>query len=66
MTEPSTLSQDRPARHVPPGTAIALSYRVVLRQLTSRGRIIGLTLLALVAPLSGWALGTSTPRSTIP
>jgi ABC-2 type transport system permease protein len=30
-----------------------------LRQLTSRGRIIGLTLLALVAPLSGWALGTS-------
>ena len=59
MTEPSTLSQDRPARHVPAGTAIALSYRVVLRQLTSRGRIIGLTLLALVAPLSGWALGTS-------
>jgi len=59
MTEPSTLSQDRPARHVPAATAIALAYRVVLRQLTSRGRIIGLTLLALVAPLSGWALGSS-------
>ncbi len=59
MTERSTLSQDRPARHVAAGTAIVLSYRVVLRQLTSRGRIIGLTLLALVAPLSGWALGTS-------
>jgi ABC-2 type transport system permease protein len=57
MTEPSALS--RPARHVPAGTAIVLSYRVVLRQLTSRGRIIGLTLLALVAPLSGWALGTA-------
>ncbi len=61
MTEPSTLSRDRPARHVAAGTAIALSYRIVLRQLTSRGRIIGLTLLALVAPLSGWALGSSDP-----
>ena len=59
MTEPSTLSRDRPARHVPAATAIVLAYRVVLRQLTSRGRIIGLTLLALVAPLSGWALGSS-------
>jgi ABC-2 type transport system permease protein len=61
MTEPGTLSRERPVRHVPPGTAIALSYQVVLRQLTSRGRIIGLTLLALVAPLSGWALGSSDP-----
>jgi hypothetical protein len=37
------------ARHVAPGVAVALSYRVVLRQLTSRSRIIGLSLLALVA-----------------
>lgn len=46
-------------RHVAPGTAITLSYRVVLRQLTSRARIIGLTLLALVAPVSGFALGSA-------
>jgi ABC-2 type transport system permease protein len=51
--------QRRPARHVAPGTAIALTYQVVLRQLTSRSRIIGLTLLALVAPISGFALGSS-------
>jgi ABC-2 type transport system permease protein len=31
----------------------------VLRQLTSRSRIIGLTLLALVAPISGFALGSA-------
>jgi ABC-2 type transport system permease protein len=49
------------SRHVAPATAIALSYRVVLRQLTSRSRIIGLTLLALVAPISGFALGSSDP-----
>jgi ABC-2 type transport system permease protein len=49
------------SRHVAPATAIALSYRVLLRQLTSRSRIIGLTLLALVAPISGFALGSSDP-----
>ena len=46
-------------RHVAPGAAIGLSYQVVLRQLASRGRIIGLSLLALIAPLSGWALGSA-------
>jgi len=46
-------------RSVPPGAAVALTYRIVLRQLTSRGRIIGLSLLALIAPLSGWALGAA-------
>ena len=46
-------------RHVAPGAAITLSYQVVLRQLASRGRIIGLSLLALIAPLSGWALGSA-------
>ncbi len=46
-------------RHVAAATATALSYRVVLRQLTSRSRIIGLTLLALVAPISGFALGSA-------
>ncbi len=58
MTElrnPATPSH----RHVAPGAAIGLSYQVVLRQLASRGRIIGLSLLALIAPLSGWALGSA-------
>ncbi len=50
---------DRVRRHVAPGAAIALSYRVVLRQLTSRSRIVGLSLLALVAPISAFALGSA-------
>ncbi len=52
-------SPDRTRRHVAPGAAMALSYRVVLRQLTSRSRIIGLSLLALVAPISAFALGSA-------
>ena len=52
---------DRARRHVAAGAAIALSYQVVLRQLTSRSRIIGLSLLALVAPVSAFALGSSDP-----
>ncbi len=51
--------QQQPQRHVGAGTAVVLSYQVVLRQLTSRSRIIGLTLLALVAPISGFALGSA-------
>ena len=49
------------SRSVGTATAVGLSYRIVLRQLTSRGRIIGLSLLALIAPLSAWALGRSDP-----
>jgi ABC-2 type transport system permease protein len=49
------------SRPVGPATAIGLSYRIVVRQLTSRGRIIGLSLLALIAPLSAWAVGRSDP-----
>jgi len=52
---------DRARRHVAAAAAIALSYQVVLRQLTSRSRIIGLSLLALVAPVSAFALGSSDP-----
>jgi ABC-2 type transport system permease protein len=56
----SVPAPDRaPARHVAPTAAITLTYQVALRQLTSRSRLIGLTLLALVAPLSGFALGTA-------
>src|SRR6056297_1835983 len=51
--------QQLPSQLVPPGTVIALAYQVVLRQLTSRSRIIGLGLLALVAPISGFALGSA-------
>jgi ABC-2 type transport system permease protein len=48
----------RAERHsVPPTRALALAYRVVLRQLTSRGRIIALTALALVSTVAGFALG---------
>ena len=45
--------------HVPATTAVSLSYGVLLRQLTSRARIIGLSLLAMVAPISGFALGSA-------
>jgi len=53
--QPASLT----SRHVSPMTAAALSYRIILRQLSSRARIIGLTLLALVAPVSGFALGSA-------
>ncbi|HYN34765.1 MAG TPA: ABC transporter permease subunit [Ilumatobacteraceae bacterium] len=49
------------ARHVKALAAVGLSYRIVLRQLTSRARIVGLSLLAFIAPLSAWALGRSDP-----
>ena len=53
-------------RSVPPVRVLAISYRVILRQLTSRGRIIALTLLAMV---SSWPRSLSarpTPSSTTP
>jgi ABC-2 type transport system permease protein len=55
-TGTTTRTERRP---VPPTDAFVLAYRIVLRQLTSRGRIIGLALLALIAPLAGWALGVA-------
>ncbi len=55
----TTHIDQRPANHrsVPPTTALALAYRVVLAQLTSRGRIVALTALALVSTVAGFALG---------
>ena len=38
------MSTTTTARSVPAGRAVALVYRVVLRQLISRGRLIALTL----------------------
>jgi ABC-2 type transport system permease protein len=47
-----------PARRaVPPSRACVLAYRLVLRQLTSPGRIVALTALSLVATVAGFALG---------
>jgi ABC-2 type transport system permease protein len=51
-------------RHVRPVRGVALVYRVVLRQLVSRGRIIALGLLALLAPIAGLAVGSSDSAST--
>lgn len=51
-------NQPRAGRHrVGNLDALRLSYSVVVRQLTSRGRIIALTALALVSTVAGFALG---------
>ncbi len=55
----TVASEGAARRHVARAATIALVYQVVLRQLASRGRIIGLSLLALIAPVSGWALGSA-------
>jgi ABC-2 type transport system permease protein len=47
----------RADRIVPSSQAIAITYGVVLRQLITRGRIVALTLLALVSTIAGFALG---------
>ena len=58
-TPPGRLSTGaRPVRSVPNTRTLALAYRVVLRQLTSIGRIVALTMLSLVATVAGFALGT--------
>jgi ABC-2 type transport system permease protein len=44
-------------RSVSTGRVLAISYRVILRQLTSRGRIIALTLLSMVSVVAAFALG---------
>lgn len=59
MTLLPASNEQRAARSVGPAAALALAYGVVLRQLSSRSRIIGLSLLALVAPVSGFALGSA-------
>lgn len=56
-TPPPTT--DGTTRHLAAGAALALVYRLVLRQLASRGRIIGLAVLAMIAPVSAFALGQS-------
>ncbi|NND75043.1 MAG: hypothetical protein HKN44_08555 [Ilumatobacter sp.] len=60
MTPPTVHPTGRrPQQTVPDVRAIALAYRVVIRQLTSVGRIVALSLLALVSTVAGFALGTA-------
>jgi ABC-2 type transport system permease protein len=53
------MSASAPVRVVPAAQAISLVYGVVLRQLVSRGRLIALTLLALISTVAGAALGSA-------
>lgn len=59
MTLLPASNEQRAPRSVGSAAAVALAYGVVVRQLSSRSRIIGLSLLALVAPVSGFALGSA-------
>lgn len=59
----ATSPRPAPARHVHPGPGIGLVYRIVIRQLASRGRLISLGFLGLVAPIAGLALGASDSAS---
>ncbi len=52
-------SQVTSPRSVAPSTALRLVYRLVLRQLSTTGRIVALTVLSLVATVAGFALGRS-------
>lgn len=52
------------SRHVAPWAAVGLVYRVVRRQLFTKGRVIALTLLALLAPIAAFAVGSS-DRATL-
>jgi ABC-2 type transport system permease protein len=47
----------RTGRTVPSLQAVGITYGVIVRQLITRGRVIALTLLALVATVAGFALG---------
>lgn len=53
------MTNTRPSRHVAPLAGVQLVYGVVLRQIISRGRIIGLGLLSCLAIVIGFALGAS-------
>ncbi len=55
----ATTGAARVARSVSPLRTLALVYRVVLRELATRGRIIALTGLALIGAVAGFALGSS-------
>ncbi|MGD9705516.1 MAG: ABC transporter permease subunit [Acidimicrobiia bacterium] len=68
MTDPTIATaspaERRPGRHVSPGAGVALVYRIVIRQLVSRGRLLALGLMSLLAPIAGFAIGASDTAST--
>lgn len=62
MNQPTTVpprSARAPDRHVAPFAALALVFRIVLRQLVTRGRVLALGLLVALAPVAGFAIGAS-------
>ncbi|MDX2381750.1 MAG: hypothetical protein QNM02_18575 [Acidimicrobiia bacterium] len=59
MTTAPPTASPAPQRSVPWARATVIVYRVVLHELATRGRIIALSLLALIATLAGFAVGTS-------
>lgn len=54
-----TPTSPAPGRSVSWTRALGITYRVVLHELATRGRIVALSLLALIATVAGFALGTS-------
>ncbi len=57
MTDGSIATE--PRRHVRPRRAIPLVFRVVLRELATRGRIIWLSLISLLSAFAGLMVGLS-------
>ncbi|MCB0998035.1 MAG: ABC transporter permease [Acidimicrobiales bacterium] len=60
---PAPSGSPSPGRHVGRWAATALVYRVVRRQLFSRGRLLALGLLALLVPVAAAALGANDSAS---
>ena len=50
-------------RSVSPGAAIALTYRLLLRQLVTRGRVIALLAVGMAVAAVAWAVGASSEVS---
>jgi ABC-2 type transport system permease protein len=59
MTAVDETPRPTQTRSVPWTRALAITYRVVLRELATRGRIIALSVLAFFSTLAGFAVGTS-------
>ncbi len=61
--EPGTSVRTRPvvdmSRSVRPGAAIALTYRLLLRQLITRGRVLALLAVGVAVVLVAWAVGAA-------
>ncbi len=62
-TTPVHMATRAGDRHVAPLTALALVFRIVLRQLVTRGRVLALGLLVALAPVAGFAIGAADDQS---